>query len=490
MRTSLFLALLLAVVLACDGGADEDAPSAVTAAGSPSPVATAAAAGATATASTATASPAAATSTPGTSEAVSEELRLRDFVLPLPLFAPDSAWNQRVTDAAVLPESDEQMLALYRVLLGDDSTLDTKGLFPDPFPFVWLNLDEFTVPIFAAGGEQQSVLICDYDGEFGWTNPKLPSGLEWDEGGGRVTVPAPSTPIRPSGPETRDADGHLVLFDAATLTEYDYWQATTVGDGECGSRGGGLAGTTVLETGMLDFFDVRGAGTNPLGYFSARAAGVPLLAGLIVPEDIERGAIEHALVFAIPGVRSVRGAVEPPDPRDIVYPASQIEPDFFNTNPRALAHGQRIRLKQTIVDSEGNLVDESTLAPITRIFLGALRTYGAYLVDNAGGFVFSAEDIHTANLRLSDAETNVLAGLPPGTPLPEDKTRWQVVMEKLLGELYQLPGHEDGLPLASDGAQPWWAYESDEHDPAEATFGVSNFEVVEPAAIAASDASP
>jgi len=42
------------------------------------------------------------------------DLVLRDFRLPLPLFAPDSAWNQMALDAAVLPESDQQILLLYR----------------------------------------------------------------------------------------------------------------------------------------------------------------------------------------------------------------------------------------------------------------------------------------------------------------------------------------------------------------------------------------
>ncbi|HLA17926.1 MAG TPA: hypothetical protein VJ253_01220, partial [Dehalococcoidia bacterium] len=34
----------------------------------------------------------------------------RDFSLPIPLFAPDSAWNQTATEAEVLPESEQQML--------------------------------------------------------------------------------------------------------------------------------------------------------------------------------------------------------------------------------------------------------------------------------------------------------------------------------------------------------------------------------------------
>ena len=49
---------------------------------------------------------------------------LRDFALPLPLFDPDSAWNQTAVDAAVLPESDRQILVTFRVLLGDIGDLE------------------------------------------------------------------------------------------------------------------------------------------------------------------------------------------------------------------------------------------------------------------------------------------------------------------------------------------------------------------------------
>jgi len=49
---------------------------------------------------------------------------LREFDLPLPLFAPDSAWNQRADNVAALPQSDQQILVTFRVLLGDISTLE------------------------------------------------------------------------------------------------------------------------------------------------------------------------------------------------------------------------------------------------------------------------------------------------------------------------------------------------------------------------------
>ena len=134
------------------------------------------------------------------------------------------------------------------------------------------------------------------------------------------------------------------------------------------------------------------------------------------------------MALAIPGPRNLSPDPGEPLSSDYFYPASTTETDFYSENPHALAAGQRIRLKQAIVDDAGNTVDENELAPITRLFLSALRTYGAYLVDNAGGFTFYAEDIHTADLHLADDEVNALIGESPGTPLPGDKTKWQIVI--------------------------------------------------------------
>lgn len=387
----------------------------------------------------------------------------RDFSLPVPLFAPNSAWNQIASGEDVLPESDQQILVTYRVLRGDTTDLHPSEDPPTTdWPFIDINYTEYAVPIFRMGSGQQTVLLCDYDGEPGDTNPKLPAGPD-----DTVVVPAPSGMVRPSGPQDTGADGHLVLYNPETFMAYDYWAATTVRDAECESMGGGLVGTSILETGVVDFFDVREDGANPDTYFSARAHGTPLLAGLILPEDIENGAIAHALAFAIPGPRNLSNDPYEPLPTDYFYPASTTETDYYSTNEFALAAGQRIRLVDAIVDDEGDLIDERELAPITQIFLTALRTYGAYVVDNAAGFSFYAEDIHTAPLNLSDAQVNQLIGQAPGTPLPSGKTKWQLVIETLNAEL-------EWVPFAYG---PW----SDGQDPAKAQITHANYEVIEPA---------
>lgn len=395
----------------------------------------------------------------------SGEVDLRDFALPVPLFASDSPWNQRADAASVLPESDQQILALYRVLLGDNTSLRPAGTgLTEPFPLMFVNHDEYSIPIFELGDEQQSVLLRDYEGNpSGLSNPKLPPNSD-----DTVQIPAPAGTIRPSGPANTDADGHLVLYDTQTSVEYDFWNATTARNALGQSLGGGRSGTAVLAAGAIDLFEVDGSGVNNDGLYSARATGTPLLAGLILPEDVESGQIAHALAFAIPGPRNTAADPTTPSNSDYLYPASTTETVFYSVDANALAAGQRIRLKTTIVDDEGETIDESQLAPITQMFLEALRTYGAYLVDNSGSMSFYAEDVYSANLNMTDDEVNDLIGQPAGTPLPAGKTRWAVVIEKLNEEL-------ESIPVA-------WSADANQ-SPATATFDVANLEVVENATV-------
>jgi hypothetical protein len=381
------------------------------------------------------------------------------------LFAPDSAWNQRVDQTAVLASSDRQVLVTYRVLRGDASHQHPPGPPPTTWPFADVNLDHYAIPVYRAGSEEQSVWVCDYSGNIGWPGPKFPA----HQGkGGPVSVPAPAGTIRPAGPQDTDADGHVVLYQPDTFLAYDFWQATTVRDGRCRSRGGGLLGTAIFEAGAIDYFDVRGPGANPDTYYSARATGVPLLAGLILPEDVERGEIAHALALAIPGLRNLSPDPSQPQPSDIHYPASTTETDFYSTHADALAAGQRLRLKPSLVDEEGLQIDEQGLAPITRMLIAALRTHGAIVVDNAGGFTFYAEDVHSAVLHLDPDRVNELIGHPPGTALPPDVTRWQAVIETLNLEL-------ERIPFAYG---PW----VEGQDLSTAAVTTANYEVIEPAA--------
>jgi len=361
----------------------------------------------------------------------------RDFDLPVPLFvAPFSAWIEDAGAADVADGNALQIGTTYRVLCGD-----TSGLYPvnDPpttdSPFPMVAYDEGAIPISGAGGGQQTVLVCDYDGRVRTPNDKW--GVDTE--GGPIQVPRCVGTVRPAGPEGLDSGGHLVMYDPVTLSEYDFWQTTTQTHGECLSDGGGIPGLNILETGQADIFEVKGTGANAAGVWGARAAATPLLAGLILPEDIEGGILSHALAVAVPGLRNLSTNPDEPHASDYHYPASFTQTERYNITPTSLAAGQRIRLKSTVVDSVGNVIPDLELKPITRMVFSALRNYGAYLVDSADGFHFFAEDVHTAVLLLDDDAINQLIGEPLGTPLPAGNTRWQVVIEALNEDLALVP---------------------------------------------------
>lgn len=359
----------------------------------------------------------------------------RQLPFSLPLYDGEySAWLEDVRPAAVLAGSDEQIQATYQALCGD-----TNGLYPvdDPpttdQPIPQVRADAGALPIFAASAGSQDVLLCDYAGFGQYPNSKWGVPTE----GGPVEVPACAGEVRPSGPAGLDADGYLVLV--AGDTAYDFWQATTVREGECQSMGAGLPGPAILQAGQADFGDIHGSGANPAGVQGARPTGTPLLAGAILPEDVESGEIAHALAVAIPGMRNRSSDPSSPLAADVVYPASSTDGDRYSINDEALAAGQRLRLRGTVVGADGNVINENELAPITRMFLRALRRYGAYVVDTADGFSFFAEDVHTAVLELGDDEINTLIGRPAGTALPSEMTRWQLVIETLNQELAAIP---------------------------------------------------
>jgi hypothetical protein len=384
----------------------------------------------------------------------------RDFELALPLFnAEQSPWLAEAYNADVIDASANQIQATYQALCGDTTYHVPEDDPPTAdSPALRVAYDEDSVPVFLAGGGSQQVTLCDYDGIQQVPNSKWGTST----GGGPIDIPSCVGDVRPSGPQGLDSNGRLVLYDPLTLTEYDFWQASTVIDAPCLSRGAGLSGSSIAEAGQADYFEVDAAGTNPMRTVGARAASTPLLAGTLLPEDVTRSLVEHALAVGIPGLRNLSSNPDVPLGSDIVPPAAHTQTRRYSTNPNALAAGQRLRLLPELVDSTGEPVNEGALAPVTRAVLLALRTYGAYVVDDADGFVLYAEDLHTATLDLTEDEVNQLIGRPAGTPLPDGVTAWQIIMDALAADFADIP------------------FAFGDCDGASSQVAIPNFEVVEP----------
>lgn len=151
-------------------------------------------------------------------------------------------------------------------MLGDKTNLSTGTGVSTPFPYMYVNHSEYCIPIFRMGSSQQTIIMRDYSGSAATNNPKLP--------GTTVTVTGPASAVRPSGPQTTGADGHLVLYNPTTRVEYDFWQATTSRDASGNSLGGGQVGGTIYAE------DIKTANLNlttaEVNTLAGQAAGTPI----------------------------------------------------------------------------------------------------------------------------------------------------------------------------------------------------------------------
>src|SRR5205814_3022062 len=101
--------------------------------------------------------------------------------------------------------------------------------------------------------------------------------------------------------------------------------------------------------------------------FSARGSGFALLAGVIWPDELARGHIDHALIFSYPDTAA----------GGFVAPAT--ESDGRSSDAAAIPEGARLQLDPSF--------DVSILPSWERPIGRALQRYGMYLADNGGSTV-------------------------------------------------------------------------------------------------------
>lgn len=157
-------------------------------------------------------------------------------------------------------------------------------------------------------------------------------------------------------------DGHLAVWDPATHVEYDFWQPRYDSATDTWTASAGAAASTDTD------------GLAPAGTAGADAANIPLLAGLVRPEEIAAGHIDHALMFAMPGVGT--GAPKCP----ATHNAGSV------TSADALQEGTRIQLDPSFD------VDSLAVPAWEKIVLRAAQTYGMFLRDQGGALTVVAEN--------------------------------------------------------------------------------------------------
>src|SRR5262245_25424667 len=269
-------------------------------------------------------------------------------------FPSDNPWNQKITSAPVAANSAAVMSNITTLYgngqLHPDFSQDTKDnnpLYGIPFNVVHGN----STP-------KVHVVIDAYGGESDVRDTPIPAGavLEGDMRNGPLV-----------GVDAR-GDSHLLVWDEDNNVAYEFYRASRPSENSDG----------LWHADQESVWDMKTNTFRTIGWTSADAAGLSILAGLVRPDEGlpttqgGQGVINHAIRFTLQNNII---------PNQFQYPASHTaNPGNTNTAVQP-PMGARFRLKAG--------VDISLLNPQSRIVAQAMKDYGMIVADNGSNFFFS-----------------------------------------------------------------------------------------------------
>ena len=282
------------------------------------------------------------------------ESRTVPTLLGQQLFPSDNPFNQRIADAPVASNSGA-------ILQNIISRSGDGRLHPDFGQNDRAAQDLFGIPINIVHGNsvpKTSVIIDDFADE---------SDI--------APVPIPNNPILEgdfqNGPRfgvDERGDSHLIIWDVDNNIAYEFFRASRPNENSDGQ----------WHADQQSIWDLKTNTFRTLGFTSADAAGLPILPGLVRPDEAlpvdqgGQGVINHAIRFTLQNAIILN---------EFLYPASHVA-NRGNTNADIQPPmGARFRLKAG--------VDVSQLNPQTRIVAQAMKDYGMIVADNGSNFFFS-----------------------------------------------------------------------------------------------------
>jgi hypothetical protein len=257
-------------------------------------------------------------------------------------FSADSPWNQRIPAGAASDPTSSELIA------------DFAAQGP-----LHINIKDWSIPVYFVDADHTSRYdVADSrPGVFG-------QGFEFPR---RIPIPDGAIASPPV-----DGDNHLCVIDRTQHMAWDMWWARQDAAGR-------------WSTGLGARTDLSGSGVaapwyavpRELDAARARASGFPLVAGLILADEIKSGRIDHALVFAYNHCRS--GFFIPPaSTAQVTVPKTR--------NSFGIPMGGRIQLNPRWD------VERSGLSTSGKIIARALQEYGAYCGDYADGNILFADN--------------------------------------------------------------------------------------------------
>jgi hypothetical protein len=264
------------------------------------------------------------------------------------VFPLDSAWNQKIADA---PVSADSAAIIGRIVARGNARLHPdfgNPIADDALYGIPVNVVDSTVP--------KVTVVIGPDG--------------YADESDLVSVPIPANaviegdlPTGPSSPADR-GDSHLLVFDKTANVLYELYVALRPSETTSGQ----------WQADQISVWDLNRNSFRPLGWTSADAAGLPIMPGLVRPDEAlppvlgGQGVINHAIRVTVQQTRN-----------EYVYPASHEASSRTGSDlPRM---GERFRLK-------ADFVIPATWPAEVRAVAQAMKDYGLIVADNGGDMLF------------------------------------------------------------------------------------------------------
>jgi hypothetical protein len=250
-------------------------------------------------------------------------------------FANNSPWNVRVDTLPVAPNTNELVRnADERQTVNETRSgaviVERRRLGQG----IFINTCRWTDPVVSASDGVPTPVSCR----------QILCGS--DAGVKSLNIPADVSP------DPR-YDGWFTVLDRANNVAWDMWRARRERDRSISYQ-------------FIRKWRLNGPGFLKPGNPSARGSGLPLFAGLITPQELRAGQINHALAMSVPG----------PAQRLYVQPASRTD---GVGRLQSLPEGARVRLRAGVRLRPRRGTNRRAFQAI----VNALKTYGAIIVDRA-----------------------------------------------------------------------------------------------------------
>ena len=286
------------------------------------------------------------------------------------LFSAESVWNQPVRAGAAL---DPRSSARVSALVSEIKAAAARNVFPG------VAAGSYSTPIYVVQANQR----------------RVPVTLDTRRGGAPLRAAlAHGVPIPARARPARGTDGHLTVYQPATDTLWEFWRAVRRADGWHASWGGAMRHVST-NGGFYSSSSWPGLRPNDGWNWGATASSLPVAAGVVTAQDMQRRRIDHALAASTPVACAGLFA----------WPAQRT--DGGRQGPDCIPEGARLRLDPAL---DVNALHLSTFA---RMLAHAAQKYGIIVRDTTSTtFSFYAEDAATAGTTVYAAKRSVWAGVP------------------------------------------------------------------------------